>query len=52
MTIVFITLQLQLFVLQNKIINWASLKKRQKKTIYLKMAVIDWWETQGVKDSG
>lgn len=58
MTIVFITLQLQfLFVLQNKIIKWSSLKKkikkkRQKETLYLKMAVIDWWETQVVKDSG
>lgn len=32
-TIVFITLQLQLlFLLQNKIIKWASLKKKKKKT--------------------
>ena len=53
MTFVFITLQLQFFfVLKNKIIKWAAFKKKEKETIHLKMAVIDWWETQVVKDSG
>lgn len=54
MTIVFISLQLEfLFVLQNKIRKWASFKnKKTEETLYLKMAVIDWWETQVVKDSG
>lgn len=57
MTIVFVTLQLQFFfVLQNKIIKWESFKKkereRDRQTVYLKMAVIDWWETQVVKDGG
>lgn len=27
-------------------------KQKEKETTYLKMAVIDWWETQVVKDSG
>lgn len=45
-----ITLQLQFsFVLQNKIIKWAAFKKKR---IHLKVAVVDWWETRVVTDSG
>lgn len=50
----YIAVTISYFVLQNKIIKWADLeeKKREKETIYLKMAVIDWWDTQVVKDGG
>lgn len=51
----FITLQLQFFfVLQNKIIKWAAFffSKERRRQFILKMAVIDWWETQVVKDGG